>query len=77
MTALTAVALGDVERDGAQSPAKLLTEIAVSRPDASDDWPEDLDGFDGDTEGMEPMTGGGGRFGLHAHPQRKRRDSAE
>jgi hypothetical protein len=71
VTALTAMALGDVEGDGAQSPPKLLAEIAVSRPDASDDWTEDLDGFDGDTECVELMTGGGGRFGLHAPPPAK------
>ena len=71
VTALVAVALGDVECDGAESPAKLLAEIAVSRPDASDDRPEDLDGLDGDPERVEPMTVGGRRFGLHAHPQRK------
>ncbi len=59
VTTLTAIALGDVEGDGAQRPAKLLTEIAISGPDSSNDGPEHLDGFDGDTESVEPMTAGG------------------
>jgi hypothetical protein len=57
--------------------AKLLADTAISRSDGRGDRPENPGGFDGDSERVEPMTVGGRRFGLHPHPQRKRRDSAE
>jgi hypothetical protein len=66
--ALAAIALGGVERNRAQGASDLFREISIVTLDVSDDWSEDLDGFDRDVEDLKREAG---RFGLHALPSER------
>jgi hypothetical protein len=47
MAPLTAIALGRVERSGAERSSKLVREVPIVAPDAGDDGSEEFDSLDG------------------------------
>ena len=53
MTTLASMALGEVERNRAERGAKLIAQVTIVAPDASDGGSENLDGVDGEIENVE------------------------
>ena len=71
MTAAAPVALRKSEHDRAESPSKLLAEIAIVLANASNERTKASNGLNRNIESLK------GRFRLHARLKRKNRDDAK
>ncbi|WP_394850994.1 hypothetical protein LZC95_39070 [Pendulispora brunnea] len=50
---MATIPLGDVQRNGAESPPKLLAQIPVTAPNTCNDRPKDFDGQQRDFEDVK------------------------